>query len=132
MEGIIRETSIKMLKLLNESLERDNLSRSFEFGTRITDVSVTLDSKIGVMIGETVESSLMQMYDETVRFEIGPEEYAKEIRDLVALVDSLADAINTDEEGRVYSALLEIRFHVTKRQYSMLCEYKRRRPGRFR
>ena len=132
MDSIIKEASVKLLTSLKNTLEKGNLYNSSEPGARLTGISATLDSKMGVLIGEIIESSFLQLYDETTRFEIDGEGYAREARDLIPFVDALVDAIKTDDDNRIYSALLEFRFHVTKRQYGMSNDYKHRRPARFR
>ncbi len=124
MDDVMKEMTIQILKSLKMSLERGNLYHSPKFGTMLTEISVTRDSKTGVLIGETVESSFLQLYNETTQFDIGGEELSRETQDLIPLVDGLTDAIQAGGDDRVYSTLRELRFHATKRQYSMPKEHK--------
>lgn len=128
MDDIIKETSVKMLELLKKALQKGNLSEAAFIGTRLTEISVTLDSKVGVFTGETVESSLLQLHGEMIRYDVGKEEHAKEMDGLVLLVDTLIGSIRSGVEENIYSALLELRFYATKKQYGMPGEYRRRRP----
>ena len=130
MDDVIKEMLIKILDSLKTSLEKGNLYHSSKFGTMLTEISVTRDSKAGVLVGETVESSFLQLYDEMTQFDIGRGELSKEIQDLIPLIDSLTDAIRAGGDDRIYSALLELRFHATKKQYSMPKEYKHHRSIR--
>ncbi len=131
MDSTIRETSIKILESLKKTLEKGNLSNAHNFGTILTEISVMLDSKVGVFIGEIVESSFLQLFREASTYEINSEEHTKEIQALNSCVNDLISAIRSGEDNNIYSALLELRFYATKSQYDMPSKYKRR-PTRFR
>ena len=132
MDDIIKRTSINLLESLQAALEKGNLDDASTFATTLTEISVTLDSKMGVFIGETIESSFIQLAGEVHSYEISNEEHSKEVQELNLRVNDLLDAIKSGEDSNIYSALLELRFHATKKQYSWSGKYKRRRPARFR
>jgi len=120
---MVKGASVRILESLKETLQNGNLAEAAFLGTRLTEISVVLDSKVGVLIGETVESSLLQLHQEITRYDLDPDKHAKEMHDLALLVDALIDSVKSGVEENVYSALIELRFHATKRQHGMPGEY---------
>ena len=121
--------SAAMLKSLIKTLENNNLLDAGRIGTRITDIAVALKSNLGVFVGETVESSFLQLFESMAVYQISEDEYAKEIQSLIPLVGALTDSMESGETSAVYSALLDLRFHATMTQYDLPHKYKRRVLG---
>jgi len=132
VDNITKKASERILESLKKALQKDNLYEAALLGTRLTEISSTLDSKIGVFVGETIESSLLQLHEEMIRYEIDDDKRAKEMHGLTLLVEALADSIGSGIDENIYSALLELRCYASKKQHSIAGEYRRRRPGRFR
>lgn len=126
MNAVVREAVVKILESLKGALENGTLYNTDMHGTRITSVSAALESKLGVLVGETIESSLMQLYLDMRHLQIDEDGWSREAHAILPFVDALLDSLKSGNEISIFAALSELRYHATRTQHELSSRYRAR------
>ncbi len=122
MDESIRKISSNRISEIKKCLNK-NYEASDKLATIIINVSLLFDSKLGVFIVETLESSLTQFGEIMQSHVLKPEQLSSEISVIIPLLDTMKTVSDNDNKQDICMVLITIRFFVTKQQYDFPTKY---------
>ena len=116
MDEEIRHIASRAISNIEKSIKIGNHPEAANFIRDIISISLAKNSKAGILVGEILESSVVQ-YGFLLRdYHLSHENIQKEDDLLLDLVGSVRSAMGADAENKVYDALSALRMHVTREQ----------------
>ena len=132
MDDNTKKMILGQFEVLKKSIEIGNIFVASRQSTDIITIALANNSKIGVLIGETIESSLIQYYNLIREYGLEPASIEPETAELLGCLADLESKIDSGDEFKIYQSLSELRMHVTYKQvvdFSVKYRMKlRRRP----
>ncbi len=125
MEIEHQNSIVTLLNKLKDTVEQGNYDSFAIIGTSITYFSLPLDLKMGILIGEVLESTFIQLERDISRTILSTELLMKELSNLTPHIQELIDAVNTDNTSGICLALAEIRYFATNAQFNFPGKYKK-------
>ena len=124
MEKNTKEPIIILLNKLKDTVIQGNYSSFSIIGTGITYFSLPLKEKVGVLIGELLESTFTELERNINTVRVPPELITENLSKLLSPIQDLSDAINADNLEGICLALAEIRYFTTDIQFSFPTKFK--------
>ena len=124
MDEFIKQVAQKTIDGIEASLQNSNYEHSGTIPANLIDLSLMVESKIGVFIGEVLESALTQFLMAFKKYEIPDNERPHHIGNILMLINDLRKDIGSEDDQVIYGALSSLRFYVTQQQKSFPLQYK--------
>ena len=124
MEEANREPIIILLTKLKNIVEQNNYPSFSTIGTGITYFSLAVKEKVGVLIGELLESTFRELERNINSVRVSSELIAEDLSKLIPHIQDLIDAIKEDNLQKICLALAEIRYFTTDTQFSFPTKFK--------
>ena len=123
MDESTKITTSNLLQTAKKYLENNNYDDAIQFLTSLVNSALSNNSKMGVFIGEILQSSFIQLSMTINEYKINADELSTELSDLVDLIDKLISSIKSDDDKKIDELLKEIRFWATQKQYDIPTKY---------
>ena len=124
MEKNNKEPIILLLNKLRDTVIQGNYSSFSIIGTGITYFSFPLKEKVGVLIGELLESTFKELERNIDAVRVPSESITENLSNLLSPIQDLSDAIDADNLEGICSALAEIRYFTTDTQFNFPTKFK--------
>lgn len=116
MDDNTKKMILGQFEVIRNSLKIGNSFVASRQSTDIIVMALANKSKIGVMIGEIVESSIVQYHRLIQEFNLEPNSIESETTELFNYLADLESKIDGGDEREIYQSLSELRMHVTYNQ----------------
>ena len=130
MDDNTKKMILGQFEVLKKSLEIGNVFITSHQSTDIITIALANNSKIGVLIGETIESSLIQYHGLIREYSLEPNSIETETAELLGCLADLKSKIDSGDELKIYQSLSELRIHVTYKQAVGFSAKYRMKPRR--
>ncbi|MCY4491811.1 MAG: hypothetical protein OXC46_10215 [Thaumarchaeota archaeon] len=116
MDDNTKKMILGQFEILKKSLEIGNVRAATQQSADIITIALANNSKMGVLIGEIMESSLLQYYGMVYEHNIERSSVEDEAAKLLDCIAGLKSKIDNGDDLGIYQSLSELRMHVTYNQ----------------
>ena len=124
MEENNKKPIIILLNKLKDTVVQGNYYSLSIIGTGITYFSLPLKEKVGVLIGELLESTFKELERSIDAVRVPPELITENLSKLLSPIQDLSGAIDADNLEGICLALAEIRYFTTDIQFNFPTKFK--------
>ena len=116
MDDNTKKMILGQFEIIKKSIGIGNIFVASRQSADIITIALANNSKIGMLIGETIESSLIQYHGLIRAYNPEPDSIKTETAELLGCLADLKSKIDNGDELKIYQSLSELRMHVTYNQ----------------